>query len=889
MKKNILSKILALGIVITPVLVVSTLNTSSNYNLNDNTLPISNKNAVDKPMVGADGIINIEFVKELTAYKKATITNWDGSLLESDFEGATSVADNAFLGFKQFTSITLPNTVLKIGTDAFKFQDQLKTISALGATSIGANAFAGANAIIPQGIKLTYNSESVRLGENNYWGCDREKLDLLPPPMSENDIITSAFVTELIYYKEDQKLININWNGHLLESDFEGATSVASGAFRYIRNTFSILLPNTVTSIGTNAFDSNSNLTTISALGATSIGDNAFVGTEKMSSGGIKLTYSANNIYFGAAEKWGTTIDKLDIIGAPSKPLAPNGIITSNFVIELIAYKKTLLPSGVIWDGILDTNDFIGANNVDDGAFQNNIEVTSITLPNTVQTIGTNAFNASSNLKTIYALGATNISVNAFAGIDTINDAGITLSLSNNVGYAKAEFWGTTTNKLSILSEPPKVPQNGDVTIEFVNDLIRYKKAIEPSGIWNGVLIATDFIDATSIGEKAFFENTELKAIELPLTLKFIGPNAFDGATNLTTISAPGVEVIHENGLLRTTSLLKIELSYRKDLRDDWLNWGLGTTQSDFNRIEWINPPAQKPILPSDKIVGVQYIQEIILYEQFKLIEGFNGTIDEKYLNGAKITDNAFEINDILFPVNTIKILELNDSIQSISENSLRNSDIETINISINHYPSIGTFGLEQTKFNGLSWIDTDTLLNGGEGVFDTLTNKKLFIAKSLEEGLAKMGIIDAKNLNGYTSIAPNAFGENVDEIHLPDNFDSINTDPEAFASAINLKEIFIPASSKITPTEFFEKYNIKPDVNVKSGSIEQALSDELQNSFIILATSFVGILILFISIVSFIFYSNKRKITKFEEMNLQLKKENEENEIESISDEISK
>jgi hypothetical protein len=47
-------------------------------------------------------------------------------------------------------------------------------------------------------------------------------------------------------------------------------------------------------SIGTNAFSGASSLTSISALGVTNIGANAFVRTTSITNGGIKLTYSEN-------------------------------------------------------------------------------------------------------------------------------------------------------------------------------------------------------------------------------------------------------------------------------------------------------------------------------------------------------------------------------------------------------------------------------------------------------------------------------------------------------------------------------------------------------------------------------------------------------------------
>jgi len=60
-----------------------------------------------------------------------------------------------------------------------------------------------------------------------------------------------------------------------------------------------------------------------------------------------------------------------------------------------------------------------------------------------------------------------------------------------------------------------------------------------------------------------------------------------------------------------------------------------------------------------------------------------------------------------------------------------------------------------------------------------------LFIAKLINQGLLTSTIISEKNLKGYTSIVANAFGNNVTEIFLPNNFNT-STDVDAFKSATN-------------------------------------------------------------------------------------------------------
>jgi hypothetical protein len=85
-------------------------------------------------------------------------------------------------------------------------------------------------------------------------------------------------------------------------------------------------------------------------------------------------------------------------------------------------------------------SDFVGATTIAANAFENNNEITSITLPNTVTLIGANAFNGNSNLTTISALGVTDIGNGAFAGTTSITPGGIKLTYSQNIKPSKSIF-----------------------------------------------------------------------------------------------------------------------------------------------------------------------------------------------------------------------------------------------------------------------------------------------------------------------------------------------------------------------------------------------------------------------------------------------------------------
>ena len=186
--RNILSKILTLGVIAAPILIgVSLINNTSNISSSKSNLTITSKTI---PPVPTDGVITSEFVTQLIAYKKSEILpgNWNGSLLASDFTTTTSIADGAFQSNTEIKSITLPTTVTWIWLDAFNGASNLTTISALDATSIGTNAFVGTTSIIPSGIKLT-GSANINIKQATTWGTTAEQLDITPdvPPTPPSD------------------------------------------------------------------------------------------------------------------------------------------------------------------------------------------------------------------------------------------------------------------------------------------------------------------------------------------------------------------------------------------------------------------------------------------------------------------------------------------------------------------------------------------------------------------------------------------------------------------------------------------------------------------------------------------------------------------------------
>jgi len=199
------------------------------------------------------------------------------------------------------------------------------------------------------GIKLKYSID-IKPSNANLWGTEVAKLSIVGTtpriPIIIDGVIAYQFVNDLIAYKNYESPSNDSWNGSLDAADFIGATSVAAAAFQNNTEITSIILPTTVTSIDANAFSGATSLTTISALGATSIGSNAFKETTGILDGGIKLTENAN-INKAKAGDWGIIdLNKLSIVVPTSDSMmyiiigaSIGGLLLIALIIGIIVHK----------------------------------------------------------------------------------------------------------------------------------------------------------------------------------------------------------------------------------------------------------------------------------------------------------------------------------------------------------------------------------------------------------------------------------------------------------------------------------------------------------------------------------------------------------------------
>ena len=329
--------------------------------------------------------------------------------------GGTIIGDDAFQNCNELTSITLPDSVTSIGESAFAGCYGLTSITIPeGVTGIGANAFSGCSAL----------TDVYYQGDLSGW-----------LGIEFRDTVTDW---TLVGYKANPmcEAENLYINGELLQGELvipEGTQKIGDYAFYGCSGLTSIVIPDSVTSIGEVAFCGCDGLTSITipfvgekadgtgathfgyifgassssyndgsvpkslkeviVTGGTSIGEDAFYNCSSLTS--ITIPDGVTSIGESAFENCSSLIS----ITIPFVGKKADGTGATHF-----GYSFGALSSSYNDDYVPESLKEViitGGESIEDGAFEGLASLTTVTIPDTVTTLGDGVFAGCESLITV--------------------------------------------------------------------------------------------------------------------------------------------------------------------------------------------------------------------------------------------------------------------------------------------------------------------------------------------------------------------------------------------------------------------------------------------------------------------------------------------------------
>ena len=516
-----------------------------------------------------------------------------------------------------FENIVLPDNVSSIGNSAFRNCTALSTIKiGKNSVSFGKNVFRNCtslSSITFDGTECHFNGEdafrdcgaltSIIITDVSAW-C---KSSFYSNPLSiTKSLLLQTSDNEISVIKDlviPDDITTINSNAFYMCESLESVvipssvTSIGSYAFGYCNNLTSVAIPNGVTSIGTGAFTNCTGLTFVAiSESVTSIGNYAFQNCSNLISVTVEMTepvaissYEFPNranatLYVPSGckssyEKANYWKEFKEIVEMPSQ-LKDGDVFTvktlenidMTFKVISVSDKTCQVGNGngsaaisTSYEGNVTIPSVVSGYRVISISYRSlrKTSITSVVIPNEIETIGTEAFEQCSKLTSVdIPNGIKTIGAEAFKTCSILETARIPGSVQTIYSEVFKNCY-----KLHTVVFEDGITKVGSYMFENCSSLLSVDLPNSINSIEAGAfsqcssLAGITLPQGTSyIGSYAFSGCAALASFNIPHSIKSIETSVFFGCTKLSSIVIPeGVTTIGGSAFSGCTDLLSID------------------------------------------------------------------------------------------------------------------------------------------------------------------------------------------------------------------------------------------------------------------------------------------------------------------------------------------
>ena len=342
--------------------------------------------------------------------------SYNGNMPTSNIERVSignevKILPNSFVNGSKITSINIPNSVTSIGNSAFRYCSGLTSINIPNSvSSIGSSAFQGCSSM----AVITVESGNSTFDSRNNCNAIIETSSNTLIVGCKNTIIPNSVTSignNAFYYCSGLTSVNIP----------NSVTSIGNYAFYYCSGLTSVIIPNSITTIYEGTFQGCSQLTSVIIPNSViTIGNYAFYGCS-----GLKSVNIPNSV---------TSISDYAFSGC-------SGLTSVNIPISV-----TSIGSSAFYgcSGLTSVNIPNSVTSIGSYAFSSCSALTSVNIPNTVTSLGDYAFSDCYNLNCV-TIGNSVTSIGSYAFYDCYNLRNMTFKAINCTTVAYRAFYYTNS------------------------------------------------------------------------------------------------------------------------------------------------------------------------------------------------------------------------------------------------------------------------------------------------------------------------------------------------------------------------------------------------------------------------------------------------------------